>query len=275
MSGIALVVSDVDGTLVTTDKRLTEKNRAAVARLSAAGIGFSIVSSRPPFGLRTLINNLALRLPLGSFNGAAVIMPDLTVLQQRMLARDAALTVMDAFRTFAVDTWVFSADRWLVTKPDGDYVGLEKCTVGAEPTVSEHLERHVDQASKIVGATSDFEKLDACEQVLRRILAGAATVARSQRYYLDITPAGVNKGTYLVALGKRLGIASAEIATLGDMENDIPMFRASGFPIAMGNASADVKQFAAASTLSNDQDGFAVAVEELILPRAIGAGRGR
>jgi Cof subfamily protein (haloacid dehalogenase superfamily) len=272
MSGIALVVSDVDGTLVTTDKRLTDKSRAAVARLGAAGIAFSIVSSRPPFGLRSLIADLGLHLPVGAFNGAAVVMPDLTVLEQHALDRDAALRTLGALRTFGVDAWVFTVSRWLLDSPDGAYVGLERRTIGTDPTVASQLELHADHAVKIVGSSGDFARLDACEQALRRALTGSATVARSQRYYLDVTPPGFDKGTYLSALGRRLGVASTEIATLGDMENDIPMFRRSGFPIAMGNASDRVKQLAAASTLSNDHDGFAAAVDELILPQARGRG---
>jgi hypothetical protein len=66
-------------------------------------------------------------------------------------------------------------------------------------------------------------------------------------------------------------VPAAEIVTLGDMANDLPMFRNSGFSIAMGNASAEVKRAASALTLSNDEDGFAEAVERVILPRARGA----
>jgi len=69
---ILLVISDVDGTLVTNDKILTDRSRAAVSRLGTAGIGFSIVSSRPPFGLRMLVEPLSLRLPMGAYNGGAL-----------------------------------------------------------------------------------------------------------------------------------------------------------------------------------------------------------
>ena len=268
MSGIALVVSDVDGTLVATDKTLSARNRSAVARLCAAGVGFTIISSRPPFGLRALIAELDLRLPLGAFNGGALVMPDLSVLEQQLLSGAAARTAVEVFRSHKIDVWIFADGRWLIENPHGAYVGLERHTVQAEPTVVAQLEAHADRTAKIIGVSEDFDRLDACEVLARSALAGAATVARSQRYYVDVTPAGVDKGTCVASIGRRLGISAAEIATLGDMENDVPMFRASGFPIAMGNASPEVKRLAAASTLSNDQDGFAAAVDELILPRA-------
>jgi hypothetical protein len=104
---------------------------------------------------------------------------------------------------------------------------------------------------------------------MRLALGDRASIARSQPYYLDVTPAGTDKGTLLTELARRLGIPTEEIVTLGDMENDVPMFRNSGFSIAMGNASAEVKHAASAVTLPNDQDGFAAAIEEIVLPRAV------
>src|SRR5260370_37884332 len=102
MSKISLVVSDVDGTLVTSDKVLTERAGAAVVRIHAAGIGFSVISSRPPFGLRMLVEPLALRLPMGAFNGAALVAPDLSVIEERELPPATARDANALFRARAV-----------------------------------------------------------------------------------------------------------------------------------------------------------------------------
>jgi Cof subfamily protein (haloacid dehalogenase superfamily) len=269
MSGpIRLVISDVDGTLLATDKTLPERNREAVSKIHAAGIGFSIISSRPPFGLKALAQQLELKLPFGAFNGAALVMPDLSPISQHYLSRDAVLGALDLFRSFSVRAWIFTPRHWIVDDPSAPYVDLETRTVGSRPEVVARLEDHVDQVSKVIGASEDFDKLNGCELAAQRTLIGKATVARSQRYYLDVTPAGVDKGTCVDALRRRLGLAKEEIATLGDMENDVPMFRQSGLSISMGNATAAVEACAVASTLSNDDDGFAEAVEKLILPRA-------
>jgi hydroxymethylpyrimidine pyrophosphatase-like HAD family hydrolase len=93
---------------------------------------------------------------------------------------------------------------------------------------------------------------------------------RSQSYYLDFVAPGVDKGLAVRALSATIGIPLAQIVTLGDMENDVPMFRQAAFSIAMGNASDAVKRQARAATLTNDDDGFAAAVEKFILPRADG-----
>jgi Cof subfamily protein (haloacid dehalogenase superfamily) len=272
MSRISLVVSDVDGTLVTTEKILTERSRAAVSRLDAAGIGFTLVSSRPPFGLRMLLKPLALRLPMGAYNGGALVAPDLAILEHRLLQPAAARDALAVFRAAAVATWVFSGDGWLVEDAGGADVEREIRTVQVRPTVVERLDGHLDAVAKMVGVSDDFARLTECTPLLGRTLAGQASIARSQPYYLDVTPAGTDKGLAVAELAARLGIATAEIATIGDMENDVPMFGMTGFSIAMGNATPDVKRLADAATLANDEDGFAAAVERFILPRARGMG---
>jgi hypothetical protein len=93
-----------------------------------------------------------------------------------------------------------------------------------------------------------------------------ATAVRSQSYYLDVTPPGHDKGTFVETIARRLGISSAAIATIGDMQNDLAMFAKSGLSIAMGNATDDVKQRATHVTTSNEDEGFAGAID-LVLSR--------
>ncbi|MBE7204790.1 MAG: HAD-IIB family hydrolase, partial [Parafilimonas terrae] len=93
--GIALVVSDVDGTLVTSGKRLAPATVAAVARLREAGIGFTIASARPPVGLREIVATLALDLPLGAYNGATIVGPDLAVIEETLIPEAAAREAAD------------------------------------------------------------------------------------------------------------------------------------------------------------------------------------
>jgi Cof subfamily protein (haloacid dehalogenase superfamily) len=270
MRRISLVVSDVDGTLVTTEKVLTDRSRAAVAELAAAGIGFSVISSRPPFGLKMLVQSLELRLPMGTFNGAALVSAELTLLDQHELPINVAEEVIAGFRARAIDTWLFTADRWLVVDASGNYVDKETRTVSTQPIVVDDLRQHLRGVCKLVGASRDFASLALCETAMRAALGDRASVVRSQPYYLDVTPAGTSKGVLLGELARRLGVPTEEVVTLGDMENDVSMFRNSGFSIAMGNAGPEVKAAASVVTRSNDEDGFAEAIERIVLPRAKG-----
>ena len=92
---------------------------------------------------------------------------------------------------------------------------------------------------------------------MKQAVGHEATAVRSQTYYLDITPPGHDKGTFVDAMAKRLGIPADAVATIGDMENDLPMFAKSGVSFAMGNAADDIKQHATHVTDSNEHDGFA------------------
>ena len=107
MTRIALVVSDVDGTLVTHDKVLTDAAKDAVRRLSDAGIGFTIVSSRPTVGMRFLIEPLAITLPVGSFNGSSIVDPQLNPIEQHLIPAATAQTSLDVLDEFGVDVWLF------------------------------------------------------------------------------------------------------------------------------------------------------------------------
>jgi Cof subfamily protein (haloacid dehalogenase superfamily) len=259
------VISDVDGTLVTDDKVLTARAQVAAAELRANGIIFSIISSRPPRGMRMLLEPLAITTPMGGFNGGVIATPDLTVVTEHLLSSQIARRAVDTLNARGVEVWVFSGQDWLSRDPDGPYVPLEQHTVGFQPTIVEDFGSALDAAAKIVGVSEDFDLLEQCERDVRVALTSSAFVVRSQRYYLDITHPLANKGVAVTEIAKLLGIPLAEIATIGDGSNDVAMFEQSGLSIAMGNASPQVQRKADFVTDSNRHDGFAEAIERFIL----------
>lgn len=270
MDRIALVISDVDGTLVTSQKRISAQTRNAVAALQAHGVGFTVVSSRPVFGLRMLSETLGIGAPLAAFNGGVIASPQLAVIEQHPLDVAVAAQIVDFLETQRLGVWLFTSDDWFTRDPSGAHVSHETITVQRRPAVVDSFADVVDRALKIVGVSDDFARLAAIEDQARTNFSGQATAARSQDYYLDFVAPGIDKGVAVGELSRATGIPLAQIATLGDMENDVPMFRRSGLSIAMGNANDAVKRQARESTLSNDEDGFAAAVERFILPRAAG-----
>ena len=262
---ISAVVSDVDGTLLTEDKTLTTRSRAAAAELRARGIVFAIISSRPSRGLSMLLEPLGITTPVGSFNGGVIARPDLSVITEHLLAPDVARRAVAMLDAQGSQCWVFSGPDWLVRDPDGPYVAFEERTVRFGPTIVEDFGRALDAAAKIVGVSKDFARLAQSERDVRASLAGEATVARSQLYYLDVTHPLANKGAALAEMAGLMRIPLDEIAVVGDGSNDVAMFERSGLSIAMGNASPEVQQAADLVTDSNDDDGFAAAIERFIL----------
>lgn len=265
---ISLLPADVDGTLVTSEKILTERACKAVHRLHRAGIRFAITSGRPPRGMAMLVEPLALDTPIAGFNGGVFVHPDLSVIEERDLAPDVAKQAMDIILKHGLNAWVYSGSEWLVRDANAPHVERESCTVQFQPKAVPDFGSALQKAVKIVGVSDDFERVKACEADTHSALNEHASATRSQPYYLDVTHPDANKGFVAGYLSRLLGIPKEEIATIGDQPNDVLMFKRSGFSIAMGNASEEVKRQASAVTDSNDDEGFAKAVERFLLEKA-------
>jgi Cof subfamily protein (haloacid dehalogenase superfamily) len=262
---ISLLLADVDGTLVTHEKILTERARYAVHHLQDSGVRFAITSGRPPKGMAMLIEPLNLDTPIAGFNGGLYVHPDLTIIEERELAPDIAKQAVELILKHGLDVWVYCGNHWLVRNAEAPHVDREAWTVKFRPKVVKDFGTALEKAVKIVGVSDDLERVKRCESDAQTALGHKATAARSQPYYLDITHPDANKGCVAAYLSRTLGIPEDEIATIGDQPNDILMFKGSGFSIAMGNASEEVKRQASAVTDSYDDEGFAKAVERFML----------
>ncbi|HUK09514.1 MAG TPA: Cof-type HAD-IIB family hydrolase [Stellaceae bacterium] len=266
MPRISLLLADVDGTLVTEEKVLTERAQAAVAALRKRGTRFAITSGRPPRGMAMLIEPLRLDSPMAGFNGGVFTRPDLSVIETRTLAPDVTRQVIDIVLHHGMDAWLYTGTDWQIHGEDAPHVAREAWTVKFKPTiVPQFAATDLDQAVKVVGVSDDHALVARCESDVSAALGARASAKRSQPYYLDVTHPEANKGAVVDALVKFLGIPANEVATIGDMPNDVLMFRRSGFSIAMGNASEEVKAQASAVTDSYNNEGFAKAVERYLL----------
>ena len=262
---IALLLADVDGTLVTHEKVLTDRAKAAVAALRASGVRFAITSGRPPKGMAMLIEPLKIDTMIAGFNGGLFVNPDLSPVESRLLPADVAREVIGMILDDKLDAWLYAGNEWLIHRRDAPHVAREQKTVQFEPTVVKDFGARIEKAVKIVGVSDDHDMIERCARKVRERFGTKVSAALSQPYYLDVTHPHANKGDVVLELSRRLSIPVEAIATIGDMPNDVDMFKKSGFAIAMGNASHDVKDEADAVTADCDHEGFAEAVERIIL----------
>lgn len=261
---ISLVLSDVDGTLVTRDKHLSARSIDAVRRLRAAGVRFSVASSRPPFGLRAILDLLAVSLPSAAFNGGLVVGSDGAAIAAHYVPRDIAAAAIAFFEDRGVQVWAFTATQWLCRDPEGDYVAHEQKTIAHAPTLVASFAPYLDALGKIVAVSADAQALAQCEQAAQARFGEHAMVARSQSYYLDVTNKSANKAEALRAIAASCGAALAECVAIGDGGNDAIMLESAGYGIAMGNAVEPVKAAADFVTTSNEDEGFARAIEHIL-----------
>ena len=267
---IRFVLSDVDGTLLHPDHRLSQRTLDAVRALRAAGVFFSLASGRPPKAMLHLVEAFGIDIPVAGFNGGTLINPDGSVLVAHHLPAEAALVTLALFSAEPdVEVWVFADGDWLRRDPPGPMVQREADGLGYGPVVVESFEPYLDRIDKIVAASLDTQRLIELEALLQPKVQGLAQVSRSQPVYLDVTAMLANKGEALKTLAAHLGVALEQTVAIGDGGNDPAMFQVAGLSIAMGQAEEAVKRQASVVTGSNIEEGAAEAFERFILSAGV------
>lgn len=212
-----------------------------------------------------LVSPLNLKAPMGAFNGGIFLNPDFSIIEQNCLPQEITERAIAIIRHYNLDVWIYQEKDWYVQDRHGAHVDRDSKTVQFEPIVVDSYDGLLEGVVKIVGASDDLDVVAKCEAATQKELGNRASASRSQPYYLDITHPDANKGTVVKRLSRILSIPLEEIATLGDMPNDVPMFKLSGISIAMGNASEEVQKQATYTTSSYTEEGFANAIEKFIL----------
>jgi hypothetical protein len=262
---IKLVLSDVDGTLVTKEKVLTAEVVRAVERLNDAGIRFAVTSGRPPRGLAMLIDPLDLDTPMAGFNGGRIVDRDMNTIRELTIADEVVGPIIEVLQAYGLSIWIYQKADWFVLDLNGPRVEREAEVCQFAPSVIDSFDAIRAGVIKIVGVSDDPEVTAAAVAALNEAFSTNVSATRSAPYYVDVTHHDANKGSVVEFLAKHYAIETSEIATIGDMENDILMFEKSGLSIAVANANDDVKSSADHVTKSNDESGVAAAVESFIL----------
>jgi Cof subfamily protein (haloacid dehalogenase superfamily) len=254
-SPIKLVLSDVDGTLVTHEKVLTQGAITAVQQLRDANILFALTSARPPQGLAMFIEPLGLTTPLAGFNGGLITDTNFEVLEEKKIDDSLNAPIVELLTSHGLSVWVYQGADWYVLDMDGPHVKRESKTCQCEPAIVKNFNHVETNVAKIVGVSDDPAACASASVAMAEQFGTQVLATRSQTYFVDITHPSV-----------RYGVATSQIATIGDMYNDLSMFAVSGLSVAMGDSDDEVKAAALEVTTSNEDEGFANAVSKFILP---------
>ncbi|HEY9230983.1 MAG TPA: Cof-type HAD-IIB family hydrolase [Blastocatellia bacterium] len=260
---IALVISDIDGTLITSNHEIAESTRRAAMRLYERAINLSLCSSRPPRSIRPLAETLALRSPFAAFNGALIVTSDGEVklrstLPPAIIARLKAIT-----DGFGLGLWLYDEEDWWVATRDA-FVEREEHTSGFAPRIEGYDERLKGEATKLT-VVGRPELVAQAEQRVLTELASEVSASRSKPRFLDVTAYGIHKGSAVRRIASVFNVTPAQVAVIGDGPNDIEMFREAGVSIAMGQGVDEVIAAARFITSSNDNDGWARGIEKYVL----------
>lgn len=268
-TNIRLFVSDVDGTLLNAKKELSDATRKAIKKLQDSGVAVSLVSSRPPRGMQWIIDELGILHACAALNGGMIFDPDLSVLSEYHLHESLASEIVAMLEERGFSPWVYTDSDWYVRSFDAPHVSHETDAVRFEPIQFESVADIHGPIIKITGINDDESLVAAAQHLIGYKFCESVSVSRSLPNRIEITHYGANKATAVTAIAAAVGVDAQSVATAGDGENDIPMFRNSSFSIAMGQAPGEVRRAATQTTTPNSTDGLAWAIGEYLLkPRA-------
>ena len=264
---IRLLVSDIDGTMVRHDKGLPEENVKAIRAAVQRGLMVSLISARPAAGILPIAAELGLEGPFGAFNGGTIFTASGGEECTAQLPPALAQQLVDLYARAGVTIWFFATNRWLTTDLTNYHTPREVLSSGLQPECITDFAAFLGDADKVVAVCDDPVEMTALEQRARTLVGAAATLVRSQDYYLDCTALAANKGDGVTRLAEMYGVPLEQVAVIGDQANDIAMFRRAGLAIAMGQASAAVQAEADCVVASSEHAGVADAIRRFVLPR--------
>lgn len=274
---IRLVATDLDGTLLNSQRRISAATRAALAAAAARGVQLVAVTGRRVHSARPLVEQIPCPLTLIASNGAVVISPSGDVIHQDFLPRHVALEVLQTARThrpYAV---------LIFYSPDDGQVVMQENAAPEGPSgwYLEHSPRAVKMVADLERALATDPvqvmfggppaRIEPVEVVLRNSPAGAKVHLTWTKYFtrnislLDVMNHTCSKGRALQLWAARCGIVASEIMAVGDNYNDLEMLQFAGLAVLMANASPDLARDGWVITRSNDEDGVAAAIETYVL----------
>lgn len=265
-----LLVLDVDGTLLNEAKEISRRTLSALLKVQQMGVRVVLASGRPTYGLLPLAKTLELGNYGGfilSYNGSQIINArNGEILFERRISPEMLPYIEKKARKNGFALFTYHDDTIITNSPENGHVQAEARLNNLHVIEEEELSTAIDFApSKCMLVSDDEEALVGLEEHWKKRLDGVLDVFRSEPYFLEVVPCGVDKANTLGALMEQLGVTREEVMAIGDGTCDVAMLQLAGMGIAMGHAEDSVKVCADYVTATNEEDGVAVAVEKMIL----------
>ena len=270
---IKLIALDMDGTLLDSNKDLSERNLEALNLAIKKGIKIIPSTGRPAAGLpQKLLSNPHIRYSICS-NGAAIIdLKNKAVIHRKSLSRGMTLFLIDLLGDFDVHVDIF-ADGGITTEEGnmrrlGEFIIPPNMLpyIAETRTTVKDLKSYVKDEAEHIEKVNLFFKSIAHRTKVTELLGGVAGIAitSSLQVNLEINNIEANKGYGLRWLSEYLDISSKETMAIGDSSNDESMLRTAGIAVAMKNSTDDIIALADYITDSNDEDGVEKAIKKFI-----------
>ncbi len=263
---IKLFVTDIDGTLLMPGKKISEKNIEAVHKMLAAGVKVVIATGRMHTAALPVAAQLGVAVPIISYNGALIKSSAGEVLHEQYIDEDKVLALINFFEERGWHLQSYSSDVLYVPKKDDGVKFYETMlSVTAVEVGWEGLRGRVKGVPKLLSVSPTPDETNARLSAAEKVFGGQVEITRSAPRFCEFMSLGVSKASAIKILADKFNIANEEILAIGDSDNDLPMIKAAGCGVAMGNAVEAVKAACSRITDTCENDGFAKAVYDYVL----------
>lgn len=265
---VKLFVTDLDGTLLPSGQAVSSANIEAVRAAVKAGVIVTIATGRMYKAALPVAKALGVDVPIITYNGALIKTVGGEVLYKNYLEPKLVCRIVDYCREKGWYLQSYNHDELYFAEYDEHALQYEQ-----EQKIKGHvvgwdgLKEETEAVCKMLSITNSSEETDARIAELAEHFGNVLSPVRSNANYAEIINPGVTKAAGIQNLAKRLGIDMADTMAIGDANNDLPMLRAAGSAIAMGNAVPEVKAVCDYETTECESDGFAEAIYRYVLPR--------
>ncbi len=263
-----LIAMDLDGTLNNDEKRITDKTRQALMDAQQRGIRLALASARPSPGLfkeRDILQLQEYGGILMSYNGGRIVDAATgNVLFETSMDLAQTKEILRKLESLPVTPILDDGKQFYVTDKNGFKVEYECRNNNMVCTEVENLADFLCFAPIKILMSVEPEILPQVQKKIAGYLPETLQVVQTAPFYLEVIPKSIHKGQGIRDICNTLGIRTEEVIAFGDAENDIPMLLAAGMGIAMGNAAEAVKSAADYVTLTNNEDGIAAALQQLL-----------
>lgn len=264
-----VLVLDLDGTLTNSKKELTDRTKEVLLKAQDQGVKVVLASGRPTHGIVDLAEELKLPEYGGfilSFNGGDIInCATNQSIFQKTIPEDLISSLVNMAKKHKVDILSYEGDNIITNNPDNIYTQKEGFINKMDIVQVDDLSTHINFPVNKMMMLADGDYLAQVEKIVQEETKDLLSVYRSEVFFLEIMPMNIDKAQSLAKLLEYLELTPKDMMACGDGFNDLSMIEYAGLGVAMANAQPVVKEAADIITLSNDEDGVAVAVEQYIL----------
>ncbi len=260
-----LFVTDLDGTLLPTGQKVSAANIAAVKKMAAVGITVTLATGRMYKAALPVAVQMGVNVPIITYNGALIKNTDGKIVHADYIEPSLALEVLRFFRERGWYIQIYSDDNLYYIERTAEAEGYEQAQKISGQAVGENITAYTNHVAKLLSITGGGDETDERVKIFNDYFGGRIKAIRSNENYAEIVNPNVSKAAAIKILADKMNIAMAEVTVIGDSDNDLPMLKAAGKSIAMGNAVPEVKAFCDYVTTDCQADGFAAAVEKFVL----------